>query len=83
MRQHPDGMRSSGDWAEWLMDVAPTRIAADAKAPLAHRFRSTAGEHVLVVPFSRIFDLPPEAATVFDSDGSGLLAMLAASVGET
>ena len=27
-------------------------------SPMAHRFRSAAGEHLLVVPFSRIFDLP-------------------------
>lgn len=32
-------------------------IAADAAAPLFHRFRSGVGEHVLVVPYSRIFDI--------------------------
>ena len=32
-------------------------IAADAAAPLIHRFRSGVGEHVLVVPYSRIFDI--------------------------
>ena len=39
-----------------MTDALPV-IAADAAAPLLHRFRSGAGEHVLVVPYSRIFDI--------------------------
>src|SRR5947209_18833776 len=48
---------------------------------LAHRFRSSAGEHLLVVPFSRIFDLPPAEAAALDADPAGLEA-LAASLAE-
>jgi uncharacterized protein len=32
-------------------------VPGDASAPLAHRFRSGVGEHLLVVPYSRIFDI--------------------------
>jgi uncharacterized protein len=39
------------------MSDAPPVIAGDAAAPLLHRFRSGAGEHLLVVPYSRIFDI--------------------------
>jgi uncharacterized protein len=39
------------------MTDAPPVIAADPAAPLLHRFRSGAGDHVLVVPYSRIFDI--------------------------
>ncbi|HMH53608.1 MAG TPA: radical SAM protein [Candidatus Acidoferrum sp.] len=42
-------------------------LPAGPAAPAFHRFRSPAGEHVLIVRHSRIFDLPPEAAAVFDS----------------
>src|ERR1700693_5611748 len=35
-------------------------------APMFHRFRSAGGEHVLIVPYSRVFDLPDTAAH-FDS----------------
>jgi uncharacterized protein len=50
-------------------------------AGLAHRFRSNAGEHLLVVPFSRIFDLPPAEAAALDADPEKLAA-LAASLAE-
>jgi uncharacterized protein len=33
---------------------------------MTHRFRSPAGEHLLVVPYSRIFDLSPGDAASFD-----------------
>jgi uncharacterized protein len=46
-------------------------IAADSSAPLARRFRSETGEHLLVIPFTRLFDVPEEA----DSDGGEDLAM--------
>jgi len=48
---------------------------------LAHRFRSATGEHLLVVPFSRIFDLPAAEAVALDADPAALDA-LAASLGE-
>ena len=44
---------------------------------LAHRFRSTAGQHLLVVPFSRIFDLPAAAAAALDADPASLDALAA------
>ncbi|MBR0755538.1 SPASM domain-containing protein [Bradyrhizobium jicamae] len=43
-------------------------IAADAAAPLFRRFRSAAGDHLLVVPYTRIFDLPPDLAERLDDD---------------
>ena len=39
------------------MPSAPPALAADPAAPLLHRFRSGAGDHVLVIPYSRIFDV--------------------------
>ena len=36
---------------------ASSTLAADPAAPLLHRFRSGAGDHVLVIPYSRIFDV--------------------------
>jgi uncharacterized protein len=45
-------------------------IPADPAAPIFHRFRSADGEHLLVVPYSRVFDLPPDVARVFDQ-GAG------------
>jgi uncharacterized protein len=38
----------------------------------AHRFRSAVGEHLLVVPFSRIFDLPDAEAATLDTDAAAL-----------
>jgi len=48
-------------------------IAGDMSAPLSHRFRSSRGEHLLVVPHSRIFDLSAEDAREFDLHGADLL----------
>lgn len=45
----------------------PARSAADAGAPLFRRFRSRGGEHVLIVPHSRIYDLPADVAEQFDA----------------
>jgi uncharacterized protein len=39
------------------MTGMPRVLAANPAAPLVHRFRSNIGEHVLVVPYSRIFDV--------------------------
>jgi uncharacterized protein len=40
---------------------------ADANAPLFKRVSSGRGEHLLVVPHSRIYDLPPDLAGRFDA----------------
>jgi len=56
-------------------------IEADASAPLFRRFRSAAGDHLLVVPHTRIFDLPPELAESFDGDPQEA-RRLAAMLGE-
>lgn len=57
-------------------------IAADPRAPLFRRFRSAAGDHLLVVPHTRIFDLPPDLAEDFDHD-TQQAGRLAAMLGET
>jgi uncharacterized protein len=44
-------------------------IPGDATAPMFHRFRSAAGEHLLIVPFSRVFDLSLDTAGHFDRGG--------------
>ena len=43
-------------------------IPADPAAPMFHQFRSAAGEHLLVIPYSRVFDLAPDLARAFDQD---------------
>jgi uncharacterized protein len=43
-----------------LTDRAPA-VAADPAAPLFFRFRSNIGDHVLIVPYSRVFDISPDA----------------------
>ncbi|MBB2708422.1 SPASM domain-containing protein (plasmid) [Rhizobium sophoriradicis] len=37
-----------------------------AGGPDYKRFRSAAGDHILVVPYSRLFDVPPDLATSWD-----------------
>ena len=59
------------------MPIATTR---DAPA-ISHRFHSAAGEHLLVVPFSRIFDIPGHDAVALDADPDALRA-LATSLGQ-
>lgn len=44
-------------------------IAGEPAAPMFHRFRSDAGEHLLVIPHSRLFDLSPELARILDRGG--------------
>ena len=54
-------------------------IEADPTAPLFRRFRSAAGDHLLIVPHTRIFDMPPALAERFDADTDDtdrLVAML-------
>jgi uncharacterized protein len=45
-------------------------IPADPAAPMFHRFRSEAGQHLLVVPYSRVFDLSADLARAFDQSGA-------------
>jgi len=63
-----------------------TTIPAAPGGPSYKRFRSDAGEHVLVVPFSRIFDLTGDLAQQWDADESEAhrlaLALAEESVGE-
>ena len=56
-------------------------VPAAPAAPAFHRFRSGAGEHVLIVRHSRIFDLPGDAASMFDS-GSHEAHALAEALGQ-
>jgi uncharacterized protein len=60
-----------------MTDTLPV-IAADAAAPLVHRFRSGAGEHVLVVPYSRIFDIAGDGGAEGDFTELDLEAALLA-----
>ena len=43
-----------------MTDRAPA-VAADPAAPLFFRFRSNIGDHVLIVPYSCVFDIPSDA----------------------
>ena len=45
-----------------------TVIETQHLSPMTHRFRSGAGEHLLVVPFSRVFDLSADDAATLDAD---------------
>ena len=42
-------------------------VPGDPTAPVFHRFRSESAEHLLIVPFSRVFDLSSELARGFDA----------------
>jgi uncharacterized protein len=64
------------------MDPSAPTVAADPAGPLARRFRSGAGEHLLVIPFSRIYDLPPATAAAFDPADPLVAALCAPSGGE-
>jgi uncharacterized protein len=57
-------------------------VPADPRAPNHRRFRSNAGEHLLVVPHTRIFDLPPALAASLDLDVEAA-DRIAAALGET
>lgn len=50
------------------MIAAVDRVTGDASAPAFHRFKSAGGDHVLAVPFSRVFDLSPADAERFDNE---------------
>ena len=49
------------------MNAPFTAVAADPVAPLFKRFASQFGSHLLVVPHTRIFDLPSNLAARFDA----------------
>jgi uncharacterized protein len=66
------------------MSATAATVAGDRTAPSFHRFHSALGAHVLIVPHSRIFDLPPEAVELFDTHGSdrdALASVLGDAVG--
>ncbi len=61
------------------MSAAPPLEVPAAAAPPFHRFRSALGEHVLVVPFSRIYDLDQDFSRRIDDgdrDAAGLMTAL-------
>jgi uncharacterized protein len=64
-----------------MMQIASV-VTADPKAPGFRRFRSAAGDHLLVVPHTRIFDVPPALAAILDDDVRAS-DRLAAMLGET
>jgi uncharacterized protein len=53
-----------------------------AEAPIFKRFESRAGKHILIVPHSRIFDLPTDLAARFDRHDPDVIA-LAHALGAT
>ena len=57
-------------------------VSAPSASPLYKRFRSARGEHLLVVPHSRLFDLSPEVAADLDIRPEEA-QRLAAALGET
>ena len=56
-------------------------IAGDTSAPLFKVFRSALGEHLLIVPHTRIFDLPRDANRA--GDAKALPASLVAALADT
>lgn len=68
-----------------MTDVRPIEIIpAAAAAPLYKKFRSALGEHLLVVPHSRIFDLPDGFGEEDDAAPPGMrLDELAAALAQT
>lgn len=53
-------------------------VAGDRAASAFKRFSSPSGEHVLIVPHSRIFDLPQELAARFDEEDPAAINLAAA-----
>ena len=47
-------------------------------APAHHHFRSRAGDHLLIVPFSRIYDMPAEFAARLGAEDPAALGLTAA-----
>ena len=54
-----------------------TIIETQRLSPMTHRFRSGIGEHLLVVPFSRVFDLSADDAATLDANPDTLDAFAA------
>ena len=52
-------------------------VGEDPEAPLHHRFRSNVGEHILVIPFTRIYDVDAALARRFDALDPDALALAA------
>src|SRR5437773_6390399 len=63
------------------MPVLTHSIRGDSSAPMAKVFRSAIGNHLLVVPFTRIFDV--SASSLSDLPPKLIDALAAASAGET
>jgi len=60
------------------MSAAPPLEVPAPSAPTFHRFRSALGEHVLVVPFSRIYDLDEDFSRRIDHDDHDALGLMTA-----
>ena len=43
-------------------------VECDEAAPVHHRFRSKVGEHLFIIPHSRLFDLPGATAAALDGN---------------
>ena len=54
------------------------RVESCLTAPTHHRFRSRLGDHLLIVPFTRIYDLPEDFARRVDRSDPAALALTAA-----
>jgi uncharacterized protein len=53
------------------------RVESSLTAPAHHRFRSRIGDHLLIVPFTRIYDLPEDFARRVDHSDPAVLALAA------
>src|ERR1700690_2372684 len=60
------------------MSAAPPLEISAPSAPAFHRFRSALGEHVLVVPFSRIYDLEEDFSRRIGQDDHDPLGLMTA-----
>ena len=60
------------------MSAAPPLEIPSPSAPAFHRFRSALGEHVLVVPFSRIYDLEDDFSRRIDHEDHDALGLMTA-----
>jgi uncharacterized protein len=54
-----------------------THVESSLTAPAHHRFRSRLGDHLLIVPFTRIYDLPQDFARRIDHGDPAALALAA------
>jgi uncharacterized protein len=63
-----------------VIEEAVATVPTEPTAPLYRRFSSAVGQHLLIVPFSRIYDLPDEFARFLDGQPQDAVA-LAATLG--